>query len=130
LVNWGPPGPFVVADGIRTEHARLGGVGGSTGWPTSAMRCDSTGHCAQSFQRAVIGSLPTGGGVSVADEQVLAYYLSRGGASGALGAPQTQPTAVSQNGGGSQQAFQGGLINKTPGGIFTIPQQFRAAQAA
>ena len=130
LVNWGPAGPFVVSGGIRDEHARLGGVGSASGWPTSAMSCDSAGYCTQSFQHAVVGSRPDGVGVSVADASVLAYYLARGGASGSLGAPQTGLVAVSQNGGGAQQAFQRGLVNKTPTGIFTITELFRGAQGA
>jgi uncharacterized protein with LGFP repeats len=130
LVNWGPDGAFLLSGGIRSEHGRLGGVGGATGWPTSKMSCDSAGYCTQSFQHAVIGALPNGTGVSVADAGVLAYYLERGGATGALGAPQSQPTTVSQNGGGTQQAFQGGLVNKSSKGIFTITKLFRAAQAA
>lgn len=130
LVNWGPAGPFVVSGGIRDEHARLGGVGASSGWPTSAMTCDGSGYCTQGFQHAVIGSRPDGVGISVVDPEVLAYYLGRGGPSGSLGAPQTSPAVVTQNGGGTQQAFQNGLVNETPRGIFTITSTFRDAQGA
>lgn len=129
LLNWGPAGPFVLTGAIREEHARLGGVRGSTGWPTSAMTCEAQ-HCAQSFQHAVLGSTPDGQGVSVVTPAIIAYYLDHGGPSGPLGAPQSQAVSVATNGGGTQQSFHKGLVNVTPNGIFTISQLFRDAQTA
>src|SRR5690606_5184817 len=41
LVNDGPKGVLAVAGLTRTEHAALGGVRQSTGWPISAKVCQS-----------------------------------------------------------------------------------------
>lgn len=125
LVNAGPAGAFVETGSIRDQHAKLGGVGGSIGWPTAAMTCDSSGNCSQTFQRGTLStstatvSPPTNtSGFTLTDPTVAAAYSALGGATGPLGSPNSVSVQVAENGGGVAQSFQNGLLNIGPAGAF------------
>lgn len=121
LVNAGPAGAFVESGSIRDQHAKLGGVGGSIGWPTAAMACDGSGKCSQTFQHGTLSAStpPTGpSSFTVTDPTIAAAYNALGGATGQLGVPNSVSVQVAANGGGVAQSFQNGLLNIGPAGPF------------
>ena len=121
LVNAGPAGAFVESGSIRDQHAKLGDVGGSIGWPTAAMACDGSGKCSQTFQHGTLSTStpPTSpSGFTVTDPTIAAAYNALGGATGQLGVPNSVSVQVAANGGGVAQSFQNGLLNIGPAGPF------------
>ncbi|MFE6734216.1 LGFP repeat-containing protein, partial [Microbacterium sp. NPDC057741] len=129
LVDAGPKGIFAVSGLTRDEHAELGGVRQSTGWPISAKTCASgADYCVQSFQNAVISEVG-GYAYSVTDTAVLQRYLAAGGVKGELGIPISNLVTSAANGGGQEQAFTKGAIAKTKSGTFAMFGVMREAHS-
>ena len=127
LVNAGPSGIFALSGAIRDAHGKAGGVGGALGWPTGAQTCGLTnGGCSQTFQNA---TMYLAGGVArfVATGAVATFYQSNGGPAGSLGYPTSDSIPVAANGGGTAQAFTGGLVNAGPAGAFLMTGAIRDA---
>ena len=102
---------------IDAAYATLGGPAGALGNATSIVVSVAAngGGKAQAFQRgsiyfsAAAGAFPVSGPIRDA-------YWSQLGEGGALGWPTGGPVAVTANGGGTAQAFQGGSIYSSPKG--------------
>jgi uncharacterized protein with LGFP repeats len=61
-----PAGTFIVSGKIRDAFNAAGGIGGSLGWPTSAMVCTAgNASCSQSFQGGTVSWSTAGGGTVV-----------------------------------------------------------------
>jgi uncharacterized protein with LGFP repeats len=120
LVNAGPSGTFSMTGVTRTEHGALGGVRGAIGWPISQTMCNlAGGACVTEFQNGYIFEIK-GIARSVAEPAIYALYESGNGPSGPLKLPTSSAIPVAANGGGIQQAFNGGLVNVTSAGTFVI----------
>ncbi len=128
LVETSPAGTFVLTGAIRDAHGRQGGVAGPLGWPTAEQVCGLPGGgCSQAFQNGTLFASPNGAAGSVSDAAIAAYYQSKGGPGGSLGYPVTGTIPVSASGGGTQVAFQGGLVEASPAGTFLLTGVIRDA---
>lgn len=130
LVNAGPAGPFRIDGAIRTLHSQLGGVRGRFGWPIAEARC-SGGVCTQSFQNGTISSTgaTTGGLAYPVLGAIRTLYDSLGGPAGSLGQPTSRTVTVTENGGGTAQSFEHGLVNAGPKGAFVVKGTIRTVHA-
>lgn len=111
-------GAFAVSGSIRTAYFAQDGAAGALGFPTSVQTCTTAG-CQQAFQGGTIYAA-TGKLGLVVVTAIEPTYLSAGGPTGLLGWPTSGPIAISQNGGGTGQAFGGGSIYSSPAGTFAV----------
>ena len=129
LVNAGPSGTYSLSGLTRTEHASLGGVRQSAGWPTSEKTCKSgTDQCVQTFQNAVISEVG-GRALSVTDASVLKLYNAAGGPTGTLGIPTSELVSSAASGGGREQAFSNGAVSMSAAGAYAIIGETRKAHS-
>ena len=117
VVYAGPRGTHAVADlWIRTEHARLGGGGGSLGYPASSEVRQAAAHRYQEFERGVVYAGPSGTYPVLGS--IDAKHRSWGGGTGTLGYPTS---AARQDGPGySYQVFERGIVYSGRHGTFVV----------
>ena len=123
-------GTFILTGAIKAKHAELLWVRGTLGWPTADPVCDVAGNCTQAFQSgsivANVGSEPT----VVTTDAIGTKYASVGGATGVLGKPAGEVTAITgPNGNGKSQAFQNGQIVSSSSGTFILSGAIRTKHA-
>jgi uncharacterized protein with LGFP repeats len=124
-------GVFTVAGAISTAYARAGWLRGSLGWPSAESVCAEVA-CAQAFQGGTIYlPSPTSTAFVVSNVEIADYYFAAGGPSGALGSPQSAATnfTTTGNGNGAAQAFDGGYVYASVGGVFTVSGAINTAFA-
>lgn len=101
-------GTFAVYNGgMRDAWGRLGGTGGTLGWPI-ADRAAVAGGFAQEFQRGTVVSSASGGGALSGD---IASYWKTGTNATLLGLPTTSPSPWTAGGvSGTLQYFDRGMV--------------------
>lgn len=113
-------GTFATPSVIMTEYSARGWLRapGGIGWPTSASTCDATA-CTQVFALATI-RVSVGG--LMTNSTIATVWQATGGVSGALGAPQAAPQAITDpNGNGVAQRFERGWIHSSAAGTYWTP---------
>ena len=126
-IYWtGRSGARVVTGSMRTYYFAQGGAGGSLAWPTSEAGAISQngGGSGQAFQRGSVYSSPTTGTQRVMDP-IRGAYFRFNGAAGLLGWPTSEPLTVSENRGGTGQAFQGGSVFSSAHGAWATWGEIR-----
>lgn len=134
LVSSSAAGIFALRGNFRTEHAALGGVAGSMGWPLGERNCGlKGGACEQVFQHGRILSTSSFNlAVAVVKPDILDYFVANGGGAGSLGIPTHDAVAMAggANGDGFNQPFAGGLVSSGPTGTFSLRTYIRTAHGA
>lgn len=101
-------GTFAVAGEHLRAYFDAGGANGWLGWPTTSVICLANGQCWQHFQNASV--VKTTSGTRVAIQAIEDLHASTGGDRGELGARTSGLIPISQNGGGSGQAYEKGSV--------------------
>jgi len=112
-------GTFAVHNGgMRDAWGRLGGSGGTLGWPI-ADRAAVSGGFVQEFQRGTIVSSASGGGALSGD---IAAYWKAGANATLLGLPTNSPSPWTAGGvSGTIQYFERGLVlSSSSTGTFAV----------
>jgi GH25 family lysozyme M1 (1,4-beta-N-acetylmuramidase)/uncharacterized protein with LGFP repeats len=114
-------GAYPVSGGIRTVYFGVSGSAGPLGWPTSGPVCTfSGGGCSQPFQNAAIIAGRASSGYYTVTGAYLTALIAAGGTTGTLGLPTSAVLAISSNGGGTGQVFDGGSIFSSAAGTYAV----------
>lgn len=113
-------GTYSVVGDVYRAYVVAGASSGQLGWPASAEVADASngGGTAQMFDggsiyKSVAGSWAVAGSFRDA-------YWARNGSSGVLGWPTSAAAGVPQNGGGTAQNFQAGVIATSSAGMYAV----------
>jgi uncharacterized protein with LGFP repeats len=118
-------GAHALTGSLRTYYNSVGGIGGALGWPTGDQAVGAGGALSQAFQGGTAYWSAAKGGRYVGAEFVAAY-VAAGGLGGVLGWPTGTPVALSLNGGGKVQAFDGGALAwSSTGGAHALTGEIR-----
>jgi len=115
-------GVRAVLDPLRASYFAFGGGTGPLGLPIAEQVAAPSARgagIAQDFQQGALYQTP-GGVTTAVVAPMLATYRSLGGPNGALGWPVTNRGAISQNGGGFGQPFEGGSMYSSAAGAFAV----------
>lgn len=117
-------GTYAVLATIRAEYMRLGGNGGTLGWPTSAQVCAGD-ECSQTFSGGAIFHSESSGTRSLIGDYARVY--AEAGGRDVLGIPLGNPIVVTgnPNGNGEGQPFANGTIYKSAAGVFAVIKPLR-----
>ncbi len=112
---------FVANNVILAEYNRVGGPGGSLGWPNGEQMCATGIRCSQSFLWASISTTPTYG-AHVIGGGLNNHWLSTGATNGPLGAALND-VSYSTNGAGPGwvQNFERGVLVQSQYGFQVVP---------
>lgn len=103
---------------VRDAYFARGGAAGWLSFPSTEPGAVS-GGTVQDFRGGALYVQTSGWGGAVASS-LLPAYRSAGAQTGALGWPRSDTVAVSQNGGGTGQAFEGGSLYGSTAGTFIV----------
>ncbi|WP_353988408.1 hypothetical protein [Ruicaihuangia caeni] len=120
-------GAFAVSGALRAEWWRLGGNGGTLGWPIGDQACDSGALCQQAFQTGtLVQSSPSTFVVKWSAHPAYASVASAFKAQ--LGEATTGyiDIPVNPNGPGGGQTFERGTIYSSAAGVFPVWGAVRA----
>lgn len=121
FVSWFGSTHYTVTGAIKTAWTAAGGASGVLGNPTSNAKTVSAngGGSYQTFQHGRIYS--SAAGTFVLTGAISARYAALSGPAGALKWPTANALASTAGGGGSVQAFQGGLLAVPTGASTAYP---------